>query len=105
MQLYFTLSNNNTDAAYTDQRNVLALCSSADLRSWTQHAVLLADDTGFDPDDSVRFTGFHYVDWHIDYNGDDLIMAVRTSYRGANSYHNSNRITFGRVRDFRRLLH
>ena len=45
--------------------------------SWTQHTVLLHDDIGFDDDNnSVRFTGFHYTDWY--YDGDDIIMAVRT---------------------------
>ena len=64
--------------------------------------MLLADDTGFAADDSVRFTGFHYVDWQFD--GDDLLMAVRTAYRGAVSYHNSNRITFKKVAGWRRYL-
>lgn len=102
--LYVTLSNPNDHPRYTDQRNVLALCTSKDLRVWTRHATLLRDDTGFAPDDSVRFTGFHYVDWQFDWNGRDLIAAVRTAYRGAVSYHNSNRITFKRVREWRSLL-
>ena len=33
---YITLSNPNTDLKYTDQRNILALCFSRDLRNWTQ---------------------------------------------------------------------
>ena len=101
-RLYLTLSNPNTDANYTDQRNILSLCSSPDLRNWTEHTVVLHDDTGFNMDDSVRYTGFHYVDWQID--GDNLILAVRTAYRGANSYHNANRISFKKIEDFRSLL-
>ena len=62
-KLYFTLSNNNTDAQYEDQRNVLCLCVSADLITWTIAKTLLEDDTGLSSGDSVRYTGFHYVDW------------------------------------------
>jgi len=104
-KLYLTLSNNNTvvgDPSFFDQRNILTLCTSPDLVNWTIIGTLLADDTGFPPEDSVRFTGFHYVDWQID--GDDLIYLVRTAYRGAVSYHNSNRITFKRLRAFRSYL-
>eukprot|EP01062_Namystynia_karyoxenos_P053463 TRINITY_DN43297_c0_g1_i1.p1 TRINITY_DN43297_c0_g1~~TRINITY_DN43297_c0_g1_i1.p1 ORF type:complete len:223 (+),score=70.59 TRINITY_DN43297_c0_g1_i1:632-1300(+) len=100
--LYFTLSNPNTDPAYPDQRNVLALCASPDLRNWRRVLDLLSDDTGLSPPDSVKYTGFHYADWQID--GADIIYLVRTAYRGAVSYHNSNRITFKRLRDFRTLL-
>ncbi len=101
-QLYLTLSNNNTDAAYTDQRNVLTLCYSRDLFNWTIVGTLLRDDTGLSANDSVRYTGFHYVDWQLD--GDDLLYLVRTAYRGAVSYHNSNRITFKRLAGFRQYL-
>jgi hypothetical protein len=41
----------------------------------------LQDDTGFAPADSVRFTGFHYVDWQLD--GPNIAYLVRTAYRGA----------------------
>ena len=46
--------------------------------------------------------GFQYVDWQFD--GDDLIYLVRTAYDGAHNYHDSNRITFHRLADFRRLI-
>lgn len=52
------------------------------------------------PEESVRYTGFQYADWEFD--GDDLIYLVRMSYRGARNYHDSNRITFHRERNFRR---
>ena len=95
--LYVTLSNPTLSPAYTDQRNYLCICSSPDLVTWTAGPrALLEDDTGLalSPDDSVQFTGFHYVDWQFDgEGGEDIVMAVRTAYRGAVSYHNSNRIT------------
>lgn len=43
------------------------------------------------------------MDWQFDGDG-DIIMAVRTAYRGAQSYHNSNRVTYKRIKDFRSLL-
>ena len=52
--------------------------------------------------ESVRLTGFHYVDWQFD--GDDLIYLVRTAYAGAHNFHDANRITFHRLDGFRSLL-
>lgn len=98
--LYWTLSNLNTDSTYTDQRNLLVLAVSPDTTDWHVLEPLLYDDTGLDPQDSVRYTGFHYVDWQFD-GPSDLIYAVRTGYRGSNSYHNSNRLTYKRLPDFR----
>ena len=67
--------------------------------------MLLSDDTGLSAADSIRYTGFHYVDWQFDGpGGRDIVMAVRTAYRGAVSYHNSNRLTFKRIRGWRDLL-
>jgi hypothetical protein len=101
-QLYFTLSNLNTDVKYADQRNVLVLCASSDLDNWAVLETLLQDDTGLQPQDSVRYTGFHYVDWQFDAAG--IIYLIRTAYRGANSYHNSDRLTYKvRSPDFRDL--
>ena len=63
------------DTRYTDQRNVLVLCASADLDNWVVLERLLEDDTGLQPQDSVRYTGFHYVDWQ--YDGAGLIYLIR----------------------------
>ena len=134
---YLTISNVvNNKLNNTSQRNVLVLCYTFDvvgLQNWTIATTLLQDDTGLDYADSIKYTGFHYVDWQFDHNqsnsstgdgginghaptrgscirwneegcGDDIIYAIRTSYRGANSYHNSNRITFKVLHNFRRYL-
>jgi hypothetical protein len=45
-----------------------------------------------------RYTGFHYVDWVFD--GADILYSVRAGYRGANSYHNANRLVVKRVEGF-----
>ena len=103
--MYITLSNPQTVANATDQRNILSLCSSKDMRNWVEHKIILHDDTGFTMEDSIRYTGFHYVDWHFDgKNEEDIIMAVRTAYRGAVSYHNSNRLTYKVIANWRHLV-
>ena len=101
-QTYFTLANNNTDPTYPNQRNVLSLYVSTDLLNWRHLKTLLTDDTGLNHEDSIRLTGFQYVDWQFD--GDDLIYLVRTAYRGAIRYHDSNRILYCVLKNFRALL-
>ena len=97
--LYYTLSTDVTPAAVrrgtVGARNHLILAVSSDLLSWGRCLTLLVDDTGLTPADSARYTGFHYVDWVFD--GADILYAVRTGYRGANSYHNANRLTTKRL--------
>ena len=100
--LYLTLANNNTDPAWPDQRNVLCLNSSPDLRHWRQASTLLTDDTDLSHEDSIRLTAFQYVDWHFD--GADIIYLVRTAYRGAARFHDANRITYHVLKDFRYLV-
>ncbi|MBV7336644.1 glycoside hydrolase [Chloroflexi bacterium TSY] len=97
--LYLTLSNNNTDAAYPNQRNVLSLYASPDLIRWTHKKTLIEDDLSHSYADSMRLTGFQYVDWHFD--GDDILYLVRTAYEGSHNYHDSNRITFHKLEGFR----
>jgi len=100
--LYLTLSNNNTDAACPNQRNVLSLHASGDLTHWEHKLTLLEDDSGPSHADSVRLTGFQYADWQFD--GDDIVYVVRTAYKGAHNFHDANRITFHRLRRFRMLF-
>ncbi len=100
--LYLTIGNNNTDPAKATQRNVLSLHASQDLRTWRRVVTLLEDDLGLPWEESVRLTGFQYVDWEFD--GEDLIYVVRTAYDGSHNYHDSNRVTFHTLTRFRGLL-
>ena len=43
-----------------------------------------------------------FADWQID--GEDLVAAIRTSWDGARDFHDSNRITFKRIKRYRRYL-
>ena len=85
-------------------RNHLSLVVSKphSVHDWQACAVLLIDDSGFTTVDSARFTGFHYVDWIFD--GDDILYAIRTGYRGANTYHNANRMTVKRLANYSALF-
>ncbi len=100
--LYLTLSNPTTAPGIVYQRNVLALCASQNLRDWRIVHTMLEDNSPLTLEESLRLTGFQYADWHFD--GDDLIALVRTAYDGAHNFHDSNRITFHRLPDFRRKL-
>ena len=103
-KLYITLSNPNTNPApAAGQRNTLVLCASVDLRQWKVLKTLLADDLGLSESESRRATGFQYVDWQFD--NEAIIYLVRTAYHGAHNYHDSNRITFHRLDQFRQYLH
>ncbi|WP_298708930.1 sialidase family protein [Chitinophaga sp.] len=79
-------------------RNTLALMSSADLRSWQTHEIVLQH-----PD--VLHHGFQYVDWQFE--GNDMIVLSRTAFgEGAGKAHNNhdaNYLTFHRIRKFREL--
>lgn len=79
-------------------RNTLALCSSADLKTWQVDSIVLTH-----PD--TEKVGFQYVDWAID--GDDMIAVSRTAFDdglgGADSAHNNNFLTFHRIEKFRTL--
>ena len=99
---YYTISSSVTPRAVqigsVGARNHLVLGFSPDAIRWTVCWTLLIDDSGFDALDSARYTGFHYVDFVFD--GADLVYAVRTGYRGANSFHNANRLTTKRLSDY-----
>ncbi len=99
---YWTISNMITqefaDRDAGSVRNTLVLKSSADLKKWTVHKILLHH-----PD--VLKHGFQYVDWQFD--GNDLIFLCRTAwddqFGGADNFHNANFLTFHRIKNFRKL--
>jgi hypothetical protein len=99
---YFMLSNGNLDPANPINRSVLSLYASKDLRGWRHLQTVLQDDSGLSPEDAFQLLGFQYVDWQFD--GDDLIVLVRTAYDGAPRFHDANRQTFHVIEGFRGLL-
>jgi hypothetical protein len=75
-------------------RNTQAIISSADLRQWEVHTVILHHP------DTTRH-GFQYVDWLFD--EDDLIAVSRTAFGDAHNCHDANYLTFHRISNFREL--
>ena len=100
--LYFTLTNYVDNPDYFCERHELDLAVSEDLRNWRMIKQILKDDTGMSEFFSAHLTGFQYVDWLFD--GDDIEFVCRTGYRGAHTFHDSNRITYHRIPGFRKLL-
>src|SRR5690606_4685627 len=95
-------TNNNTNPNYPEQRNILSMYISTNLRDWYHAKTLMEDDQGLPEIESIEKTGFQYPDFQFD--GDHIIYLVRTAYQGRNNFHNANRITFGRVENFRQYL-
>ncbi|MBD2846532.1 hypothetical protein IDH44_15130 [Paenibacillus sp. IB182496] len=100
--LYVTLSNQGEDRTRPVLRERLSMFASEDLRRWFHVITLMAADPGEDPERARMKTGFQYADWILD--GVSLLYVVRVSYDGAHSFHDSNRIVFGAVGDYRALL-
>lgn len=100
---YWTLANLVKDEfahlSASSVRNTLVLKSSADLKNWTTHQILLSH-----PD--VSRHGFQYVDWQFD--GRHILFLSRTAYDdefgGARNFHDANYLTFHRIRNFRSLI-
>ena len=80
-------------------RNNLTLSVSDDLLTWRVVETVMSDDAAFPEWASQLWTGFQYVDFQFD--GNDLITAVRAAYRGAANYHNSNRLLHQRITNWR----
>jgi len=99
---YLSLVNNNTDPSRTAQRNTLSLIASDDLIHWKHIRTIIQDDSPFTWKESMINVGFQYVVWQVD--GEDIIFISRTGYDGAMNYHDSNRITFHRLKDYLEIL-
>lgn len=113
---YLTLSNEVIDKSNPFQRNHLVLASSDDLINWKTEFVILSKPEKpclkrrlakiFIPRLIYPFLvnkiGFQYADWIID--GDNLLIALRTAFNGARNFHDSNYITFYRIRNLQSFL-
>jgi len=88
-QKYWTLANDQNPP--TNERSILNLNSSADLINWTVEGTILEDSNTAD-------VGFQYVDWQFD--GNDIVAAIRTSFSGADDFHDANYLTFNRIRNY-----
>lgn len=96
--LYYTICSRITDSEHIFARNLLSLMVSKDLKKWD----LVCDLIDKRHEDSAK-VGFQYVDF--EFEGDDIIWLCRTAQNGANTYHNTNFITFHKTKNFRDIKH
>ena len=94
---YYSIVSEKYGDCKPSARNLLSLISSSDLQSW-EVVERLIDYRHMDAKD----VGFQYVDFEIE--EDDIIYLSRTALNGANNFHDSNQITFHRIKNFRKLL-
>lgn len=93
---YYTIADRIRNGDCTRHRNLLSLFVSDDLRTFRLVKDLI-DYTNEDP----LMVGVQYCSFV--YDGDDILFVCRTAVGGAHSYHDSNYITFHKIKNFRQL--
>lgn len=101
MQKYICISNWYLTENACRARNVLGISVSDDLVTWKEVDTLLVDREMINTECSCWRAAFQYTDW--DFDGDDLVLAVRETVGFANTFHDGKYFTFYRVSDFREL--
>ncbi|WP_017260028.1 sialidase family protein [Pedobacter arcticus] len=102
---YWTITNKITSFVNSpetfdgnwNQRNVLVLLNSKDLKNWEVKQKVLKWNEGAHLRTWDTF-GFQYIDWQFEKN--DIVFVSRTSWYGLR-YHDANMITFHRIENFR----
>lgn len=94
---YIAVGNEFFDESRPGARSVLSVAVSRNLTDWT--VVCRAVDMR---EADSTMVAFQYPDAQM--VGNDLLILSRTAINGADSYHNSNMITFHAIKDFRALL-
>ena len=93
---YYSIVNRIKDESTSGTRNIASLNVSPDLEHW-QIVCDLLDYSAMD----AGLVAFQYIDFLFD--GDDLLFLSRTAFNQAASYHDTNYITFYRIKNFRSL--
>ncbi len=102
LQKYITIVNAQTDPNKAYQRNYAMLAVSDDLIHWQVKETLLSDRELYDGTVSAARHAFQYVDWILD--GADILFVVRESCEDAKNFHDSNYLTFYRLKNYRALI-
>ena len=84
-------------SAQTPGRTVLSMAVSEDFYTWRVVKRIL-DYRHSDP----SRIGFQYPDWIFD--GDDILLLVRTAFGPSANFHDANYQTFLRIENFRQYL-
>ncbi len=93
---YFCIANEAVNEEQAMRRNLLSLFVSDDMNNWRVARRLL---NALDQDREK--VGFQYVNFLFD--GEDILFLSRTAINQAESFHNTNCITFHRIENFRNL--
>ncbi len=94
---YVMIGNLWTNSRNRWQRNVLALMCSKDSEHWTVCSRIIDREH-----EQLFEVGFQYPSFVFD--GDDILLQVRTATNGAHNFHDANYSTFHIIRNFRTLL-
>ncbi len=93
---YYSLGSKILSSDKAAGRNVLTLFVSDDGFDWKE-----VKDIIDRRNEDIAKVGFQYVDFLFD--GDDIIFLCRTADCKATNFHDSNFMTFHRIKDFRKL--
>lgn len=93
--VYWSVVNEVVQDKFPNQRNVLSLAASKDLK----HFYIVYRILDFREEDPAAI-GFQYVSFLID--GNDILLLCRSAFNQAHNMHDSNYITFHRVENFRK---
>ena len=91
---YYTICTRVWTEEKKNSRNLLSFMRSRDLVSWE----LVCDIFDY-RDADEKLVGFQYVMFEME--GDDIIFLCRTAINGAHTFHDSNYMTFHRIKNFR----
>ena len=91
---YYTICTRVWTEEKKNARNLLSFMRSRDLVSWE-----LVCDIFDRRDADEKLVGFQYVMFEME--GEDIIFLCRTAINGAHTYHDSNYMTFHRIKNFR----
>ncbi len=94
---YIAIGNLPTTNERYQQRNILVLLSSEDGEHWTVHHRIIDGEH-----EEVFEVGYQYPSFLFD--GDDILLQVRTATNGAGNFHDANYSVFHIIHNFRELL-
>ena len=101
-KLYVCVSNLYAVPGCERARNVVGLSVSADLRNWKTVDTLLVEREMINAEASCWAHAYQYPDF--DFDGDDLVLAIREATGYTNNFHDGKYCTFYRVSDFRDMI-
>ncbi|MBE6598404.1 MAG: hypothetical protein E7638_03055 [Ruminococcaceae bacterium] len=94
---YIAIGNLPTSNERYQQRNIITLLCSKDSENWTVLDPII--DGGRE---QIFEVGYQYPSFLFD--GEDILLQVRTAVNGAHNFHDANYATFHVIPDFRKLL-